>query len=547
MMCLAPVSAGQGGEPGLHLALVDWTIVLIYGLVVVTIGLRASRRAATSEGYFLANRQLRWPVIGASLFASNISAEHFVGLAGSGFAIGMAIGGFEWMAVFCLAPLILLFLPFYVRNRIYTVPEFLEKRFSARVRLLFSALMIVLSVLTKISISLWASSIVFSELLGWDKLTVIWVVGLFTALYTMKGGLSAVVYTDALQTTVLLAAAVVLTVIGLGRVGGWSGLRAALPPEMFSMVKPATHPDVPWPGMFIGVFLVGSFYWSMDQVLVQRVFAARDLNEGRLGAVFCGYLKITTPFLLVLPGLIARVLFPTLQSPDQAYPALLAKLMPAGLLGLTVAGIAAALMGHLSATYNSVATLFTRDFYLRWRPAATQRSQVFVGRIAVLIVFVIGALWAPVIGQFNSLWIYLQSVGAYLMMPFVGVFYLGVLWKRVTTQGVLAAVAAGFIVGPVLMYDGRHPFLPWMQAPVMRPWLHGAIVEFVLCAVTLVAVSLMTSPQPAASLATTTIEWDRAKAALEPDSAVRGSGFADYRMWMALLITLTAGLWWLIR
>lgn len=203
----------------MHLALVDWAIVLLYGLVVVTIGLRAAHRASTSEGYFLANRQLRWPVIGASLFASNISAEHFVGLAGSGFAIGMAIGGFEWMAVFCLAPLILLFLPFYVRNRIYTVPEFLERRFSARVRLLFSALMIVLSVLTKISISLWASSIVFSELLGWDKLTVIWVVGLFTALYTMKGGLSAVVYTDALQTAVLLAAAVVLTVMGLHRVG----------------------------------------------------------------------------------------------------------------------------------------------------------------------------------------------------------------------------------------------------------------------------------------------------------------------------------------
>jgi SSS family solute:Na+ symporter len=548
MICLALVNIAHGGRiPGLHLAPVDWAIVLIYGLVVVTIGLRASRRASTSEGYFLANRQLRWPVIGASLFASNISAEHFVGLAGSGFAIGMAIGWFEWMAVFCLAPLILLFLPFYVRNRIYTVPEFLEKRFSARVRLLFSALMIVLSVLTKISISLWASSIVFSELLGWDKLTVIWVVGLFTALYTMKGGLSAVVYTDALQTSVLLAAAVVLTIIGLGRVGGWSGLRAALPPEMFSMVKPATHPDVPWPGMFIGVFLVGSFYWSMDQVLVQRVFAARDLNEGRLGAVFCGYLKITTPFLLVLPGLIARVLFPTLQSPDQAYPALLAKLMPAGLLGLTVAGIAAALMGHLSATYNSIATLFTRDFYLRWRPGASQKSQVFTGRIAVLAVFVVGALWAPVIGQFNSLWIYLQSVGAYLMMPFVGVFYLGVLWKRVTTQGVMAAVAAGFIAGPLLMYDGRHPFLPLMQAPVMRPWLHGAIVEFVICVTALIGVSLLTKAKPAASLESTTVDWNRGPASAAQASAERASVFGDYRLWLAVLVSVTAGLWWLMR
>ncbi len=331
-------------------------------------------------------------------------------MAGSGFAIGMAVGGFEWMAVFCLVPLILLFLPFYMKNRIYTVPEFLERRYSAGVRLLFSGLMIVLSVLTKISISLWASSIVFSEVLGWDKLLVIWVVGLGTAIYTMKGGLSAVVYTDALQSTVLLAAAVVLTLAGLARVGGWHALQARLDPAMFSMVKPITHPDVPWLGMFVGIFLVGSFYWSMDQVLVQRAFAAKDLNEGRLGAVFCAFLKTTTPFLLVLPGLIARALYPGLDAPDKAYPMLLKDLMPVGLLGLTVAGIAAALMGHLSATYNSIATLVTRDFYLKWRPDATRDRQILVGRLSVLAVFVLGALWAPVIGHFRLLFMYLQSV-----------------------------------------------------------------------------------------------------------------------------------------
>lgn len=527
----------------MHLHSIDWAIIAIYAALVLTIGLRAARRAVTSEGYFLANRQLRWPFIAASLFASNISAEHFVGLAGSGFAIGMAVGGFEWMAVFCLVPLIVLFLPLYIRNRIYTVPEYLERRFSSSVRLLFSGLMIVLSILTKISISLWASSIVFSEVLGWDKITLIWVVGLFTALYTMKGGLSAVVYTDALQTTVLLAAAVVLTVIGLGRVGGWQGLHARLPAEMFSMVKPATHPDVPWPGMFIGVFLVGSFYWSMDQVLVQRVFAAKNLNEGRLGAVFCGYLKITTPFLLVLPGLIARALFPTLSSPDKAYPALLGALMPAGLLGLTVAGIAAALMGHLSATYNSVATLFTRDFYLRWRPDASQKSQVFTGRAAVFAVFVLGALWAPIIGRFESLWIYLQSVGAYLMMPFVAVFYLGVLWKRVTTRGVLAAVLTGFVVGPILMYDGHHPFLPFLQAAVLRPWLHGAILEFVLCACSLICVSLLPGPQPEADLAATTLEWGTIASRPEPWRFA----LTDYRLWLSVLLALTGGLWWWMR
>ena len=280
----------------------DWLVVAAYLAAVLFIGLVVVRRQAGAEGYFLAGRQLRWPFIGASMFASNISAEHFVGLAGSGFAIGMAIGGFEWMAVYCIVPLVVLFLPFYVRNRIYTVPEFLERRFSPGVRLLFSGLMVVLSVLTKVSISLWASSIVFSDILGWPRFWVIWGVGLVTCLYTMKGGLRAVVYTDALQTAVLLLAAVVLTVLGLQAVGGWSGLQAKLPADMFSMVRPATDPDVPWPGMFIGVFILGSFYWSMDQVLVQRAFAAKSLDEGRKGAIFCAFLKLGTPFLLVLPG-----------------------------------------------------------------------------------------------------------------------------------------------------------------------------------------------------------------------------------------------------
>ena len=464
------------------LHLIDWLVVAAYLAAVLFIGLVVVRRQAGAEGYFLAGRQLRWPFIGASMFASNISAEHFVGLAGSGFAIGMAIGGFEWMAVYCIVPLVVLFLPFYVRNRIYTVPEFLERRFSPGVRLLFSGLMVVLSVLTKVSISLWASSIVFSDLLGWPRFWVIWGVGLVTCLYTMKGGLRAVVYTDALQTTVLLLAAVVLTVLGLHAVGGWSGLQAKLPADMFSMVRPATDPDVPWPGMFIGVFILGSFYWSMDQVLVQRAFAAKSLDEGRKGAIFCAFLKLATPFLLVLPGLVAKALHPDLAEADHAFPKLLETLMPTGLRGLTVAGIAAALMGHISATYNSVATLVTRDFYLRFRPEADAARQVRVGRIAVLAVFVLGALWAPVIGQFRSLWIYLQAVQAYLMMPMAGVFFLGVLWRRTNATGVFACVATALVVSPVLIADAQGHFLPSgapappaLAAPRLRrlPLRHG--------------------------------------------------------------------------
>jgi SSS family solute:Na+ symporter len=521
---------------------IDWLAIGAYVLVIAAAATLLSRRPRSSEDYFLAGRSLRWPFIGASLFAANISAEHFVGLAGSGYAGGMAVGGYEWSAVFCLVPLIMLFLPFYIRNRIYTVPEFLEQRYGSSIRLFFSGFMVILSVLTKVSVSLWASSLVFSDLLGWDRITVIWVVGVGTALYTMKGGLRIVVYTDALQATILLVAAVILTVSGLRHVGGWAGLHAALPPSMFSMVKPATDPDYPWPGMFFGVFLAGSFYWSMDQVLVQRAFAAKDLNEGRKGAILCGFLKLSTPFLLILPGLIARVMFPTLPKADQAYATLLTHIMPPGLLGLTICGIGAALMGHVSATYNSVSTLVTRDFYLRWRPAASQESQIRVGRIAVLAVCLLGAAWAPVIEHFGNLFTYLQTVQVYLMLPFAGIFFLGVLWKRATTQGVVACLCTAGIVCPLLMVNGQYHFLAFMQAPLLAPWLHQAMVAFALSMVAFVAGSLATRRTADAKLAISTVSNWR-----ELVAPGFGTGLRDYRVWLALLLLVTAGLWYWMR
>jgi SSS family solute:Na+ symporter len=522
-------------------------IVGVYAVVVITIGLRAGRKQHTSEEYFLAGRQLRWPFIGASIYAANISTEHFVGLAGTAYVTGMAIGAYEWIAVFCLVPLILIFLPLYIRTRIYTVPEFLEKRFDPSVRLLFSGFMLAMSIVAKIAISLWAAAIVFSDVLGWDRLTVIWVVGLVTALYTMKGGLGAVVYTDAIQATVLLAAAIALTAIGLHHVGGFGGLQAKLDPVMFSMVRPATDPDLPWPGIFIGVFFVGSFYFGMDQVLVQRVFAAKNLNEGRLGAVFCAFLKTLNPLLIVMPGLIAKVLYPDLKNADDAYPTLLRELLPQGLLGLTIAGLTAALMGHLSATYNSIATLFTRDFYLKFRPQATQQRQILVGRIAVLAVFVLGACWAPIIGGYKSLFIYLQSVSAYLMMPFAFIFFFGVFWKRINAPGVLACMMASFVLCPVMMYNNqlklKDQWFPCLNTPLLTPWLHRAMLVTAICVVLLVVVSLLT-PRPApARLVDTTVHclWSG------PSDQPAVSWFKDYRLWLSLVCCGTALMWYLMR
>jgi SSS family solute:Na+ symporter len=290
------------------------------------------------------------------------------------------------------------------------------------------------------------------------------------------------------------------------------------------------------------VFLAGSFYWSMDQVLVQRAFAARDLNEGRKGAILCGFLKLTTPFLLVLPGLIAKAMYPDLPRADQAYGTLLGHIMPAGLLGLTISGIGAALMGHISATYNSISTLFTRDFYLRWRPAAPPERQILVGRIAVLSVFVLGSAWAPMIGRFGNLFTYLQTIQVYLMLPFAGIFFAGVLWKRTTTQGVVACLGTAGVVCPLLMLNGQLHFLPFMERPLLRPWLHAAMLAFAVSMAALVAVSLSTPRTSAAKLATTTVSgWG---SLVDPGV---GGGLRDYRLWLAILLLTTTGLWYAMR
>jgi solute:Na+ symporter, SSS family len=535
----------------MHLALLDWLVIGVYGVVIVTIGLRVGRKQHTSEGYFLAGRRLRWPFIGASIYAANISAEHFVGLAGCGYVTGLAFGCYEWIAVFCLIPLIVLFLPFYIRNRIYTVPEFLERRFGYGVRLCFSAFMVLLSVLAKVSISLWAASLVFHEVLGWNQMAVIWLVGLVTALYTMKGGLSAVVFTDAIQAAILIAAALILTGIGLHEVGGIASLRAKLDPSMFSMVKPATDPDLPWPGVFIGVFLLGTFYFSMDQVLVQRVFAAKNLNEGRLGATFCAFLKTLNPIILVGPGLIAAALYPGLAKGDLAYPTLLKNLMPTGLLGLTIAGITAALMGHLSATYNSVGTLVTRDFYLKFRPGASQARQILVGRIAVLCVFVLGAAWAPVIGQCKSMFIYLQNVQAYLMIPFAGIFIFAVFWRRANASGVLACMFAALVLCPLMMLNNEKHFLPFMNHPLLKPWLHGALLVGLICMVVLVTFSLLTTAPSPERLKNTTVYslWGTESQAMAEDEmmAPPSCWWRDYRLWLTIVSVSTAVAWFIMR
>ena len=488
---------------------IDIAIIAVYFVIVFGIGFYFSRKERTSEDYFLAGRNVGWFAIGASLFVSNISTEHFIGLAGSGATSGLAVGHFEWLA--CLILLILgwVFVPFYLRSNVFTMPEFLERRFNRNCSIYLASISILAYIFTKISVHLYAAAIVLERVVGWSPMTAAVLLVIATGIYTVAGGLAAVIYTDLVQTLVLLLGAVVLTLLGLDRVGGFEGLRAALPPEYFSMMKPMDHPEFPWTGIFLGAPILGIWYWCTDQVIVQRVLSAKDEGHAKAGTIFAAFLKILPVFILVLPGLIALVLYRDLfqivdgrvLNGDIAYPTLVVNLLPAGLVGLMIAALLAALMGSMSAVFNSSSTMVTLDFYKKLRPQATERQLVAFGRVATAAMVVLGLVWVPFIHLLSSqLYIYLQSVQAYVSPPIAVCFIFGILSTRLNGAGAFASLLVGFVLGTLrfvleILDKTRHFESGAIRWLVDMNFLHYAIFMFVVCAAVLVAVSLAT-PAP---------------------------------------------------
>ena len=475
----------------------DTALVLIYFGVVFGIGAYFFRRAKTSRSYFLADRSVGWVAIGASLFATNISSEHFIGLAGSGASSGLAVGHFEWLAAFMCMTLAWVFVPFYLRSNVYTMPEFLERRYGPACRWYLTTVSVLAYIFTKISVSLYAGSLVLREVVGWDFYTSAVVMVLATGVYTIFGGLSAVIYTELLQAFVLLGGAIVLTVLGLDQAGGMSGLRASLPADFFHMIKPPSDAAFPWTGIFFGAPILGIWYWCTDQVIVQRVLGAKSEDDARAGALFCGFLKILPVFVLVLPGLIARALYPEIRG-DEAYPQLVIRLLPEGLIGVMVAALMAALMSSLAATFNSASTLITFDVYKKLNPDASEKRLVTVGRLFTVLMVGLGILWVPFIRYLSSeVYIYLQSVQAYVSPPIAAVFLLGVTWPRANRHGAITALAAGAVLGAARFVLELNRASAIAQASIVKPlvdmnFLHFAIVLFVVSTVLLVVVSLAT-------------------------------------------------------
>lgn len=488
--------------------LISIDYIIIAGYFVIVFGIAAwatfkEKVNASSSDYFLGGKNVGWFVIGASLFASNIGSEHLVGLAGSGASSGVAVGQFEILAGFMLLLLGWVFVPFYVRSGVFTMPEFLEKRYSAGARTYLTWVSIAAYILTKISVTIAAGAIVFTAI-GVEFWTGALIIVVATGVYTIFGGLKAVLYTDMIQMFVLIGGSIAVTVFGLQALGGWGELRATVGDSYFDMWQPMDHPDFPWTGILFGAPILGIWYWCTDQYIVQRVLSARNIEQARKGTIFGGFLKMLPLFLFVVPGIIAYALSQKglleLESNDQSLIVMVKAMVPAGLRGLVIAGLLAALMSSLSSVFNSCSTIFTIDVYKRWKPETPERKLVIIGQVATVFMVGIGLLWIPLMQNVSdSLFVYLQSVQGYISPPIAAVFLLGIFFKRLNAQGAMASLMTGLVIG------GTRFILELNKGKLSGFWfdfadinfLHFAIFLFVICSAVLVVVSLMT-PAPSA-------------------------------------------------
>jgi len=445
---------------------IDLVIVVVYLIGIMAIGILAGyKKGASSEQFFLAGKSLRWPMIGAALFTANISTIHLVGLAASGFSEGVVVGNFEWMASFCLIVLGLVFVPFYLRTKINTLPEFLEKRYSTTCRMIMAFIAIWSALLVHIGVSLFAGAKVFDYFFGIPVTYSIIIIAVVTAIYTILGGLKAVVVTDTIQAVLLLGGCILLTFFGLAKlpevgIHSFADLKAAVAPSQLNMVHSlrdakGNFNEYSWLTVMIGYHVLGIWYWCTDQTIVQKALGAKDVRNGQLGAVFAGVLKILPLFFMVFPGVIAYVLFKDqITDSNETLTVMIDNLLPPVLKGLFAAGLLAAVMSTVEAALNSTATVAAEDIVHRIWPGVKDRTLVLIGRITACVVIVLAMLWSPYCERFRNIFVVINKVPMMFAPAITTVFVLGVFWKRGTKQAALATFIAGLLVGlPYFLID----------------------------------------------------------------------------------------------
>ena len=526
----------------------DIGIMLGYAVAIIAYGLYHAKRK-NSEEYFLAGRNMLWPIVGISLFAANISSSTLVGLAGDAFKTNTHVYNYEWLAAVVLVFFAIFFLPFYLKSKVYTMPEFLERRYDKRSRYYFSFITIIGNVLIDTAAALYVGTIIlklmFPEL---SSGVIIIILAFAAAAYTIPGGLNSVIQTEVVQAILLIFGSILLTFFALEQVGGWAGLMAGLDAkgqagellsqlqnggsralagaeEVLSLVRPSDDKFMPWTGLLLGAPILGFYFWANNQFMVQRVLGAKDLNHGRWGALFAGLLKLPVIIIMVIPGTIAILLYSDLDlsfmnyalpnggicqnlrdCPNATYPLLLFDLLPKGILGLVLAGLLAAMMSSVSATFNSASTLVTMDFVQKFRPQMTSQQLVRAGQITTLILVIMASAWAPMIERFDSLWEYLQKILSYIAPPVAATFIIGLFWRRANGNGSIAGLLAGFLIALVMVVATVLGTRAEASGLVSADWviylnsihfLHFTFALFLICGLVNIIVSLLTAPQTA--------------------------------------------------
>lgn len=471
-----------------NFSLLDSFILILYLAVILLIAFYSSRKKDKDfKDYFLSGQNAGWFAIGMAIFATNISSEHFIGLAGSGASRGLAVAQFELMAIFILIILGWFIAPIYLKAGVTTVPELFEKRFDARIRKFLAGISIGIYFLTKIAVTLLAGGFLFYKMFGLSIYAFAILIILVTGIYSIIGGAVSVLKTQVVQSFLLILGAVLLTTFGLIEVGGYEGLRANLPDHYFNMFKPMTDPDFPWTGIIFGAPIIAVWYWCTDQYIVQRILGAKSIEDARKGSLLAALLKVLPLFILVIPGLIAFALFPDIVG-DEAYPALVtSNILPIGVKGIVVVGLLSAVMSSLSGVFNTIATLFVNDFYLPKYPESSERKLVLIGRLATTFVVVAAILCVPLVKAINAeLYIFLQSTQAFISPPITVVFIFGLLYKKLTSRAAFLTLVIGEIIGlsrfvsDLLINFGyiNHPFF---IAYSNINFLHFAILLFLVC------------------------------------------------------------------
>jgi SSS family solute:Na+ symporter len=523
----------------------DLVICCIAVVASIATGLIVAIRKGASESssqFFLAGRKLGWPLVGASLFATNIGAEHLVGLSGDSYRYGLSAGAVELTTCICLGVACALLFPYYIRARVYTIPEFLELRYNRTARVFFSGLMLVICIMTKLAFHLYAGALVLHSLLGWDVMPMVLLMGAGVAVITIIGGFTAVAYTDSIQTAIMIIGCSLMLFIGLAKVGGWHALVTKMPLAMH-VAKGYADPNYPFIGILLGSLYGGVFYWGMDQVNVQRVLGAKDLREARKGAMFATLLKLSPIFIFALPGVIAAALYPG-RDPKTTFITLLSELLPVGVRGLVLAALICALIGSSLSVMNSISTLIVRDFLLHFSKKASDRLQVTMGRLAIVVAMPLAVAAAYLIYTTpDGLYKYLQAVSIYLVMPVTPAIFFGIMSKRMTFQGAVASALAGTLLASIFVTDQ----LVGARGVELFPWLHLSLTEnysyrglwgTIITVAVLFIVSYMTKAPELEQTKGLTVDWQARSSPFE--------GLSDWRLhWSALAVATIAIYAWL--